>query len=66
MLLYDDPDFINELHGWITELYMRLINRFANIASIEVTEIYMGECLDPLISPAALIKFILPYSNLMG
>ncbi len=66
MLLYDDPDFINGLHGWLAELYMRLIDKFANIASIEVTGIHIGECSGSLISPAAFMKFILPYSNLMG
>jgi len=66
MLLYDDPDFINGLHEWITELYMRLIDKFANIASIEVTGIHIGECSGSLISPSAFIKFILPYANLMG
>lgn len=61
--IFDDPDFVLGLHQWITDVYISLIQHFAELGQIPVTSVHVGECAGTMLRGAQYEEFILPFIN---
>ncbi len=66
LMMVDDPDLVNEVHGWITDVYQALIRHYSELAEIPVTSVHVGECTGTMLSPDQFTDFVLPHANRLG
>lgn len=64
--MFEDPEFLLELHRWITEAYTALIRYCAGLTGLEVTSLHIGECSGAMLSDRDFERFIRPFADDMG
>ena len=60
LMMVDDPDLVNEVHRWITDVYTALIQHYSQLAHLPVTSVHVGECTGTMLSPDQYHDFIIP------
>ncbi|MEK7271004.1 MAG: uroporphyrinogen decarboxylase family protein [Planctomycetota bacterium] len=65
MLMFDDPDFLKGLLGWIADAYVTLARLFASRAGLAITGMHVGECSGCMLSPSQFDEFSAPYIQRM-
>lgn len=66
LMMVDDPDLVNEVHRWITDVYTALIQHYSALAQLPVTSVHVGECTGTMLSPDQYHDFIIPHANRLG
>lgn len=66
IMMIMDPDLMHIIHQWITDVYILLINHYAELANIPITSVHVGECSGTMISNEQYSEFITPYVTQLG
>ena len=66
IMMIMDPDLMHLIHQWITDVYILLINHFAELADMPITSVHVGECSGTMISNEQYAEFITPYVSQLG
>jgi len=66
IMMIMDPDLLHLIHQWITDVYILLINHFAELADMPITSVHVGECSGTMISNEQYAEFITPYVSQLG
>lgn len=66
IMMIMDPDLMHLVHQWITDVYILLINHFAELADMPITSVHVGECSGTMISNEQYAEFITPYVSQLG
>ena len=61
--LYKTPEFIKDFHRWIADVYIALIQHYAELGNLPVTSVHIGECTGAMLGAAHFEEFVLPYIN---
>ena len=64
--LVQRPDFVSDLHGWITEVYSLLLKHYSALANLPITSLHIGECSGTMINPQHYVKQVIPFASRMG
>ena len=64
--VYDAPELVEALHGWITDAYMALIQHYSDLAALPVSSVHIGECSGTMLRPGHYQRFIVPYASRIG
>lgn len=64
--VYDAPEFVAALHGWITDVYVALIRHFSDLGDLPVRSVHIGECSGTMLRPAHYERFVIPYASRVG
>jgi hypothetical protein len=65
-IMMSDPDLAHAIHQWIVDAYVILIRHFADLGSLPVTSVHVGECAGTMISPELYEEFVVPYISQLG
>lgn len=63
MEMMDNPAFVHEFFGWITDAYIAQIRLLAGAAGMNVTGMHIGDCSLCMVSPDQFVEFVLPHVN---
>jgi hypothetical protein len=66
ILMIMDPNLLHAVHQWITDVYILLINHYAELAGMPITSVHVGECSGTMISNEQYAEFVTPYVNQLG
>ncbi len=66
IMIIMDPDLLHVIHQWITDVYILLINHYAELANMPITSVHVGECSGTMISNDQYSEFITPYVTQLG
>ena len=66
LLMIDEPELVQKIHGWLADVYKALIEHYSRLADLPVTSVHVGECTGTLLSPDQYHDFIVPFANRMG
>ncbi|KPL22249.1 MAG: hypothetical protein AMS23_08185 [Bacteroides sp. SM1_62] len=66
IMIVMDPDLLHVIHQWITDVYILLINHYAELAGMPITSVHVGECSGTMISNDQYCEFITPYVTQLG
>lgn len=66
LMIIMSPDLLHAVHQWIAEVYILLINYFAQLTNIQVRSVHVGECSGAMISNDQYGEFVNPYINKIG
>ena len=61
--MIDNPSFVHDLFGWITEAYIAQIRLFAEAAGMEIAGLHVGDCSLCMVGPDQFAEFVLPHVN---
>ena len=61
-----EPDLVKGIHGWITDVYVHVINFFSDLGNIPVTSVHVGECSGTIIDEAGYLEFVTPFISRIG
>ena len=66
LMIIMNPDLLHAVHQWIADVYILLINHFAQLTNIQVRSVHVGECSGAMISNDQYGEFVNPYINKIG
>lgn len=63
---FDDPDFVQQFHLWIADVYITLIQHFSALANLPITSVHVGECSGAMVRAEDYSTFITPGISKLG
>ena len=66
ILLFEDPELVQDIHRWLLKAYKALIDHFSGIAELPVTGVHIGECSGAMMSPKDFSEFVKPFVDDLG
>ena len=61
-----EPEFVKEVHSWITRIYIGVVRHFSKLGNMPVTSVHVGECSGTMLDENFYMEFVTPYISMLG
>jgi hypothetical protein len=61
-----EPEFVKEVHSWITGVYIGVVRHFSKLGNMPVTSLHVGECSGTMLDEKFYSEFVTPYISRLG